>query len=613
MRLKKIILSIIIISGLVSCSNEIELIDNYTSDVERVCVSVADFEWEDNQDTRTTAVSNGSNVNFMWGVNDTIGIIPNEGDQVAFPLESGAGTGTAVFDGGGWALKSQSTYAAYYPYTDKLYRIAMAIGTHIPVDYSEQIQVGNDNLDNLTKCDYLVSSISTPQNGEVSFLFKHMGSLARFVLTVPETSNFTKFTLSCDDEVFPARRYVNIKSDPIRITNSFMGKTISMSLNNISANSGSTITLYMILPAVDLSGRTLTATLSDTSAEYSATIMAKNYVSGMAYNYVANLEKAPNTRLYSDWTSTNKTDSSVSDYMCTIDIIQGQTLSFDWSVRSEDNYDWLIVSLDGSEILKKSGNHSGHYSKKFAGSGTVTFDAKYVKDDSQSKWSDEVRIYNIKVTGGQSVSSTVHEYVDLGLPSGTLWATCNIGAENPEDYGEYFAWGETVGGKTSYDVSNYNWGTGVSYGMIKYTYPDGRKDGIWYSGSTFVGDNKTELDPEDDAAYVNWGSEWRMPTRAQWEELYNSSYTTTTWTTLNGVDGIKISKKSDDSVYIFLPAAGCRSFSSLNDACSRGYYWSRSLNTNYSNQAHYLDSDYIGWVMTSGRNYGYSVRPVYAK
>jgi hypothetical protein len=95
-------------------------------------------------------------------------------------------------------------------------------------------------------------------------------------------------------------------------------------------------------------------------------------------------------------------------------------------------------------------------------------------------------------------------YVDLGLPSGTLWATCNIGANSPEEYGYYFAWGETEGyndGKTTFDWSTYKWCNGSYDSLTKYKY----------SSSYGTYDYKTELDLDDDAAYVNWGAEWCMP------------------------------------------------------------------------------------------------------
>ena len=108
---------------------------------------------------------------------------------------------------------------------------------------------------------------------------------------------------------------------------------------------------------------------------------------------------------------------------------------------------------------------------------------------------------------GTSVSEE-HEYVDLGLPSGTLWATCNIGASTPEDYGDHFAWGETAP-KDYYDWFTYKWYNG-SYGTLTKYNTDS------YYGTV---DNKTKLDSEDDAAYVNWGPQWRMPTVEQQKEL----------------------------------------------------------------------------------------------
>ena len=198
-------------------------------------------------------------------------------------------------------------------------------------------------------------------------------------------------------------------------------------------------------------------------------------------------------------------------------------------------------------------------------------------------------------------------FVDLGLPSGTLWATCNIGASSPEEYGDYFAWGETDGfnsGKTYFDWSTYKWCNGSYSSLTKYCTD------ISYGYNRFT-DDKTELDLEDDAAYVNWGPAWRMPSIEQFEELVNSSYTTTKWTTLNGVNGRKItSKKNGNS--IFLPAAGYRYNSSLNSGGSFGYYWSRTLssvNPDYLARYLYFYSNLTDTSISS-RYVGQSVRPV---
>ena len=195
-----------------------------------------------------------------------------------------------------------------------------------------------------------------------------------------------------------------------------------------------------------------------------------------------------------------------------------------------------------------------------------------------------------------------HYYVDLDLPSGTLWATCNVGATSPEGYGSYFAWGETVP-KDTYNWSTYTLCNGTSTTLTKYC----NNSSSGYNGFT---DTLTELEPEDDAAYVNWGSGWRMPSLAQFEELINSSYTTTTWTTLNGVYGRKITSISNGNS-IFLPAAGYRYGSSLNYGGSLGYYWSRTLGTSSTSNAYdlYFVSSNVNTYYIN-RYYGESVRPV---
>ena len=154
-----------------------------------------------------------------------------------------------------------------------------------------------------------------------------------------------------------------------------------------------------------------------------------------------------------------------------------------------------------------------------------------------------------------------YTWVDLGLS--VKWATMNIGANSPEEYGDYFAWGETKP-KETYSWETYKWCEGT-YTVTKYC-TDSKYGTV---------DDKTVLDPEDDAAHVNWGGTWRMPTRAEQDEL--RSKCTWTWTTQNSVKGYKVTGPNGNS--IFLPAVGYRSDSSLSDVGSRGYYWSSLLNT----------------------------------
>ena len=192
-----------------------------------------------------------------------------------------------------------------------------------------------------------------------------------------------------------------------------------------------------------------------------------------------------------------------------------------------------------------------------------------------------------------------HEYVDLGLPSGTLWATCNVGADTPEDYGDYFAWGETQL-KDTYTWSTYQYCNGSYNTLTKYC----SNSSYGYNGFT---DDLTTLLPEDDAATANWGSGWRMPTKEEWEELLDN--TTVTWTTQNGVNGRLFTASNGNS--LFLPAAGYRSSSSLYGAGSYGNYWSSSLITDYPIYAwgfYFYSGSY--YMNGGNRYYGQSVRPV---
>ena len=129
------------------------------------------------------------------------------------------------------------------------------------------------------------------------------------------------------------------------------------------------------------------------------------------------------------------------------------------------------------------------------------------------------------------------------MPSGTLWATCNIGANSPEEYGDYFAWGETAP-KDDYNWSNYKWCNGVYQTPTKYCDKS-------YAGYNGFVDNKTELDPEDDAACVNWGPSWRMPTTEQEKELYEKC--SSSWTVRDGVNGRLFIGPNGN--ILFLPAA----------------------------------------------------------
>ena len=183
-----------------------------------------------------------------------------------------------------------------------------------------------------------------------------------------------------------------------------------------------------------------------------------------------------------------------------------------------------------------------------------------------------------------------HIYVDLGLPSGLKWATCNVGASAPEEYGNYYAWGETE------VKSDYTFINSLTYDLsISELQSQGYIDG---SGN---------LTPSHDAATANWGGSWRMPTKAECQELVDNCIWE--WTTHNGVDGKKVTGPNGNN--IFLPAAGDRLGSSLGSAGEGGDYCSSTPGESDSNCAYSLlfnsGNQYVLWV---DRSLGLSVRPV---
>ena len=186
--------------------------------------------------------------------------------------------------------------------------------------------------------------------------------------------------------------------------------------------------------------------------------------------------------------------------------------------------------------------------------------------------------------------------LDLGLPSGTLWADRNVGASSPEDYGNYFAWGETST-KSNYDWSTYKYANGAPNKLTKYC-------GMSKFGNNGYTDSRTTLERSDDAATANWGSDWCMPTQQQFQELKDNC--AWTWTKRNGKDGYEVKGKNGNS--IFLPAAGDRIGSGFESA-GWGHYWLSSFCPSSGCQL-VFNSGGVNFHNGAWRSNGFSVRPV---
>lgn len=252
------------------------------------------------------------------------------------------------------------------------------------------------------------------------------------------------------------------------------------------------------------------------------------------------------------------------------------------------------------------------FSKGFTVSVNISTGGVFNKSTSKSV---TIRRNNLsKMSPMEVIPAPIPKAVDLGLS--VKWASFNLGALSPEEYGDYYAWGETEpyyisqdpltwkeGKEAGYSWSSYKWCNGSITTLTKYC----NKSNYGYNGFT---DTKSVLYPEDDAASVNLGGNWRMPTDAEWTELRENC--TWTWTTQNGVYGRLVTASNGNS--IFLPAAGSRLDSSLNLAGFYGNYRSSSLITDYPYDAWlvYFNSGGVGRSF-SHRFYGLSIRPVYAE
>ena len=182
--------------------------------------------------------------------------------------------------------------------------------------------------------------------------------------------------------------------------------------------------------------------------------------------------------------------------------------------------------------------------------------------------------------------------VDLGLPSGTIWATCNLGAESPEECGDYYAWGETEL-KDKYSWNNYKFGT--ENNLTKYNKED----------------NKTILDPEDDAAHVVLGGKWHMPTKEQIQELFDN--TTNEESKFDGVKGRLFTSKINGNK-LFFPYSGYKIDSSFGSSGYIGKYWSSSINKSLHNYSITLYTKFNDCRLNhSNRCYGLCVRAVLNK
>ncbi len=293
-----------------------------------------------------------------------------------------------------------------------------------------------------------------------------------------------------------------------------------------------------------------------------------------------------NMTLYAQWKCTLPSPAPVDSVMITFDanggtgemaplvLLPGETRMLTTNAFSKENH-WFKgwnTATDGSGTA-------------YADSAEITITESITLF---AQWS-------LGVTG----NANGHDYVDLGLPSGKKWATCNVGADSPIEFGDYYAWGE-ITPKETYTWSSYLWCNGEESTITKYS--DNPNEG--YNGFT---DNLRTLLPEDDAATVNWDASWRMPTYSEMFELKTNCVVT--WITKNGINGRLFTGPNGNS--IFLPAAGNRYDNTSGGAGTYGSYWCSNFTTGFPTGARMLFLDSGDCVLENGYRFvGQQVRAV---
>ena len=280
--------SLLVLATMVACA-EFEAIDEPQKSVDngllqKLSITGKNFNFEDI--TRSSVTIGETGASFAWDEDDIIGIFPDKGDQVSFAMEEGAGTQTATFSGGGWALKSSAKYAAYYPHVYENRDL-----TAIPVSYIGQTQNGNANTDHIGAYDFMAASVSTPENGAVAFDMQHLGSLVQLSITVDKPSTINKIALNSSTE-FTETGTTDLTAETPAITAKTLSNTLEISLNNVATTKeNEDVIIYFMTAPVDLTDSELTGTIHfDNGTTCDIEFTGKNLQAGKAYRLTSEVK-----------------------------------------------------------------------------------------------------------------------------------------------------------------------------------------------------------------------------------------------------------------------------------------------------------------------------------
>ena len=265
--------------ALCACSQE-SFVDENNGDVKTIrVIGPEDIAFE-GASTRGTEIINGSTLRFSWALGDSLGIFPDKGNQVEFPITSTEGGTSAVFDGGGWALRNNSNYAAYYPFSVWNYH---RNNKKILLDYSGQVQHGNGSFAHLSAYDYLASSRVAPENGVVCFEMKRLGAILYIDIVVPVPTTVNSLVISCDEDIFTERADLDISGEDAVTTSSRKTNTLTLEFKNtVTTEANETVRGYLAVFPLDFREKIVYATLNTEAGKFGATVQSRVVNQGKA-------------------------------------------------------------------------------------------------------------------------------------------------------------------------------------------------------------------------------------------------------------------------------------------------------------------------------------------
>lgn len=359
---KRLFLGVALLATFYSCSSELNDISQISTDDGKIKFTAQDFQYIDESRTAFNITENGAE--FTWAEKDTVGIFPDKGDQVSFPMTSGAGTKTATFDGGGWALKASSTYASYYPFK----RDMTLDKTAIPVCYKGQKQVGNGSTVHLGIYDFMAAKATTANNGGVSFNYEHLGCMIQFNVTMKNAGTIKSLSLSSNENVFIENGTYDLMSEEIILTAKEYSNSNSIEIEDITTtNENMSATIYMMINPCDLSNKPLKVKLTDSNGnEDEAIINGIKFSAGKAYRFFIDFD---NSKLYEYTVKTPGSLSSMISESTQKSItklkingaLNGNDINFFRKLTTGENTNIKLLDLSDASVINGGGYTNDHY------------------------------------------------------------------------------------------------------------------------------------------------------------------------------------------------------------------------------------------------------------